>query len=57
MLQAYVFTRNGGPEVEALVEREVPAPGSGELLAGAERALRSVEDGHAFGRTVTGVAL
>ncbi|WP_328536173.1 NADP-dependent oxidoreductase [Streptomyces sp. NBC_00344] len=32
MPKAYVFTRNGGPETEALVEREVPAPGPGELL-------------------------
>ncbi|MFD8827273.1 NADP-dependent oxidoreductase [Streptomyces sp. NPDC059605] len=32
MPQAYVFTRNGGPEVEALVERDVPVPGPGELL-------------------------
>lgn len=32
MPKAYVFTRNGGPEVEALVEQEVPVPGPGELL-------------------------
>ncbi|MEU9619531.1 MULTISPECIES: NADP-dependent oxidoreductase [unclassified Streptomyces] len=32
MPKAYVFTRNGGPEVEALVEQDVPAPGPGELL-------------------------
>ncbi|MET7860642.1 NADP-dependent oxidoreductase [Streptomyces sp. NPDC005318] len=32
MPKAYVFTRSGGPEVEALVEQEVPTPGPGELL-------------------------
>ncbi|MEV7953145.1 NADP-dependent oxidoreductase [Streptomyces sp. NPDC088141] len=32
MPKAYVFTRNGGPEVEALAEQEVPVPGPGELL-------------------------
>ncbi|MFF2409448.1 NADP-dependent oxidoreductase [Streptomyces sp. NPDC058092] len=32
MPKAYVFTRNGGPEVEALVEQDVPVPGPGELL-------------------------
>ncbi|MFE2093418.1 NADP-dependent oxidoreductase [Streptomyces sp. NPDC059460] len=32
MPKAYVFTRNGGPEVEAFVEQEAPAPGLGELL-------------------------
>ncbi|MGW1229056.1 NADP-dependent oxidoreductase [Streptomyces sp. NPDC001478] len=32
MSKAYVFTRNGGPEVEALVDRDVPVPGPGELL-------------------------
>ncbi|MGN5634056.1 NADP-dependent oxidoreductase [Streptomyces sp. AC154] len=32
MPKAYVFTRNGGPEVEALVEQEAPVPGLGELL-------------------------
>ncbi|MFJ4575923.1 NADP-dependent oxidoreductase [Streptomyces sp. NPDC088846] len=32
MPKAYVFTRNGGPEVEALVNQDVPAPGPGELL-------------------------
>ncbi|MFF1923624.1 NADP-dependent oxidoreductase [Streptomyces sp. NPDC058221] len=32
MPKAYVFTRNGGPEVEALVERDAPEPGPGELL-------------------------
>ncbi|NED83080.1 NADP-dependent oxidoreductase [Streptomyces sp. SID11233] len=32
MPKAYVFTRNGGPEVEALVEQEAPGPGPGELL-------------------------
>ncbi|MFJ1596349.1 NADP-dependent oxidoreductase [Streptomyces sp. NPDC088261] len=33
MTQAYVFTRNGGPETEALVELpERPAPGPGQLL-------------------------
>ncbi|MFJ2645409.1 NADP-dependent oxidoreductase [Streptomyces sp. NPDC087420] len=33
MTQAYVFTRNGGPETEALVELpEKPEPGPGQLL-------------------------
>ncbi|MEU9090903.1 NADP-dependent oxidoreductase [Streptomyces sp. NPDC048428] len=32
MSKAYVFTRNGGPEVEALVDRDRPVPGPGELL-------------------------
>ncbi|WP_328898834.1 NADP-dependent oxidoreductase [Streptomyces sp. NBC_00441] len=32
MPKAYVFTRNGGPEVEVLTERERPKPGPGELL-------------------------
>ncbi|MFJ2705647.1 NADP-dependent oxidoreductase [Streptomyces sp. NPDC087428] len=32
MPKAYVFTRNGGPEVEALVEQDTPAPGPGQLL-------------------------
>ncbi|MFD0019651.1 NADP-dependent oxidoreductase [Streptomyces sp. NPDC058382] len=32
MPKAYVFTRNGGPEVEALVEQDAPVPGPGELL-------------------------
>ncbi|MEU6019299.1 NADP-dependent oxidoreductase [Streptomyces sp. NPDC047515] len=32
MPKAYVFTRNGGPEVEAFAEQEVPVPGPGELL-------------------------
>ncbi|WP_406099510.1 NADP-dependent oxidoreductase [Streptomyces sp. NBC_01013] len=32
MSKAYVFTRNGGPEVEALVDRDMPTPGPGELL-------------------------
>ena len=32
MSKAYVFTRNGGPEVEALVDQDPPAPGPGELL-------------------------
>ncbi|MFD5700525.1 quinone oxidoreductase family protein [Streptomyces lasiicapitis] len=32
MAKAYVFTRHGGPEVEALVDREPPEPGPGELL-------------------------
>jgi len=32
MPRAYVFTRNGGPEVEALVEQDAPVPGPGELL-------------------------
>lgn len=32
MPKAYVFTRHGGPEVEALIEQDVPVPGPGELL-------------------------
>ncbi|MEU9338521.1 NADP-dependent oxidoreductase [Streptomyces sp. NPDC048290] len=32
MPKAYVFTRNGGPETEALVDLDRPAPGPGELL-------------------------
>lgn len=32
MSKAYVFTRNGGPEVEALIDQDVPVPGPGELL-------------------------
>ncbi|MGC5399757.1 NADP-dependent oxidoreductase [Streptomyces sp. DT20] len=32
MPKAYVFTRNGGPEVEALVEQQAPVPGAAELL-------------------------
>ncbi|WP_285571287.1 MULTISPECIES: NADP-dependent oxidoreductase [unclassified Streptomyces] len=32
MSKAYVFTRNGGPEVEALVDQDTPVPGPGELL-------------------------
>ncbi|MGW3161467.1 NADP-dependent oxidoreductase [Streptomyces sp. NPDC001142] len=32
MPKAYVFTRNGGSEVEALVDRDMPVPGPGELL-------------------------
>lgn len=32
MPKAYVFTRNGGPEAEALVDLETPVPGPGELL-------------------------
>ncbi|MEV0786516.1 NADP-dependent oxidoreductase [Streptomyces sp. NPDC050423] len=32
MPKAYVFTRNGGPEVEALVEQDAPVPTPGELL-------------------------
>ncbi|MEU8697126.1 NADP-dependent oxidoreductase [Streptomyces sp. NPDC048680] len=32
MPKAYVFTRNGGPEVEALVEQDAPVPGPGHLL-------------------------
>ncbi|MFE2379635.1 NADP-dependent oxidoreductase [Streptomyces sp. NPDC059398] len=32
MPKAYVFTRSGGPEVEALAELERPVPGPGELL-------------------------
>ncbi|NEC69734.1 NADP-dependent oxidoreductase [Streptomyces sp. SID9727] len=32
MPKAYVFTRNGGPEVEVLTELERPKPGPGELL-------------------------
>ncbi|MFE9810507.1 NADP-dependent oxidoreductase [Streptomyces sp. NPDC005548] len=32
MPKAYVFTRYGGPEAEALVERDRPSAGSGEVL-------------------------
>ncbi|MFH8791454.1 NADP-dependent oxidoreductase [Streptomyces sp. NPDC017941] len=32
MAKAYVFTRHGGPEVEALIDREPPEPGPGQLL-------------------------
>ncbi|MFJ4901047.1 NADP-dependent oxidoreductase [Streptomyces sp. NPDC088727] len=32
MPKAYVFTRNGGPEVEALVEQQAPVPAAAELL-------------------------
>jgi len=32
MPKAYVFTRYGGPETEALVERDRPSPGPGQLL-------------------------
>ncbi|MEL5956896.1 NADP-dependent oxidoreductase [Streptomyces sp. CLV115] len=32
MPKAYVFTRHGGPEVETLIEQDVPVPGPGELL-------------------------
>ncbi|WP_326734326.1 NADP-dependent oxidoreductase [Streptomyces sp. NBC_01022] len=32
MSKAYVFTGNGGPEVEALVDQDKPVPGPGELL-------------------------
>ncbi|MFF0463364.1 NADP-dependent oxidoreductase [Streptomyces mexicanus] len=32
MPKAYVFTRDGGPETEALVEVERPRPGPGEIL-------------------------
>ncbi|THA71461.1 NADP-dependent oxidoreductase [Streptomyces sp. A0958] len=32
MPKAYVFTRSGGPEVEALIDVETPVPGPGELL-------------------------
>ncbi|WP_392667734.1 NADP-dependent oxidoreductase [Streptomyces sp. LN785] len=32
MPKAYVFTRSGGPEVEAFIDQEVPVPGPGELL-------------------------
>ncbi|MFH8475530.1 NADP-dependent oxidoreductase [Streptomyces sp. NPDC018000] len=32
MPKAYVFTRNGGPEVEALIEQDMPVPGPGQLL-------------------------
>ncbi|TPQ22584.1 NADP-dependent oxidoreductase [Streptomyces sporangiiformans] len=32
MPKAYVFTRFGGPETEALVDQERPSPGPGELL-------------------------
>ncbi|MGA4838602.1 NADP-dependent oxidoreductase [Streptomyces sp. G45] len=32
MAKAYVYTRHGGPEVEALIDRDVPEPGPGQLL-------------------------
>ena len=32
MPKAYVFTRYGGPETEALVDQDRPSPGPGELL-------------------------
>ncbi len=32
MPKAYVFTRYGGPETEALVEVDRPSPGPGEIL-------------------------
>ncbi|WP_221359084.1 quinone oxidoreductase family protein [Streptomyces beigongshangae] len=32
MPKAYVFTQYGGPETEALVERDRPSPGPGQLL-------------------------
>ncbi|MEU1196631.1 NADP-dependent oxidoreductase [Streptomyces sp. NPDC005813] len=32
MPKAYVFTRYGGPETEALVERDRPSPGPGQVL-------------------------
>ncbi|MEI5097502.1 NADP-dependent oxidoreductase [Streptomyces sp. PmtG] len=32
MAKAYVYTRHGGPEVEALIDRDVQDPGPGELL-------------------------
>ncbi|MFJ9535833.1 NADP-dependent oxidoreductase [Streptomyces sp. NPDC101225] len=32
MPKAYVFTRNGGPEVEALIEVDRPVPGAGQVL-------------------------
>lgn len=32
MAKAYAFTRHGGPEVEALIDREPPEPGPGQLL-------------------------
>ncbi|MFV8183020.1 NADP-dependent oxidoreductase [Streptomyces sp. AF1B] len=32
MPKAYVFTRNGGPEVDALIEVERPVPGAGQVL-------------------------
>ncbi|MHC3472730.1 NADP-dependent oxidoreductase [Streptomyces sp. 7R007] len=32
MPKAYVFTRHGGPEVEALIEVDRPVPGPGEVL-------------------------
>ncbi|TGB08553.1 NADP-dependent oxidoreductase [Streptomyces sp. MZ04] len=32
MSKAYVFTRHGGPEVEAFVEQAPPEPGPGQLL-------------------------
>lgn len=32
MSKAYVFTRFGGPEVEAFIDQELPEPGPGQLL-------------------------
>lgn len=32
MPKAYVFTRYGGPETEALVEQDRPSPGPGQVL-------------------------
>uniref|UniRef100_UPI000AB9C507 quinone oxidoreductase family protein n=1 Tax=Streptomyces acidiscabies TaxID=42234 RepID=UPI000AB9C507 len=32
MSKAYVFTRHGGPETQALIDLDRPAPGPGELL-------------------------
>jgi NADPH:quinone reductase-like Zn-dependent oxidoreductase len=32
MPKAYVFTRYGGPETEALVEDERPVPGPGKVV-------------------------
>ncbi|MFB7506560.1 NADP-dependent oxidoreductase [Streptomyces broussonetiae] len=32
MLKAYVYTRHGGPEAEALTELDRPSPGPGEIL-------------------------
>ncbi len=38
MPKAYVFTRYGGPETEALVELDRPRPGPGEVLVAARAA-------------------
>ncbi|MFF1548445.1 zinc-binding dehydrogenase [Streptomyces sp. NPDC058291] len=68
MPKAYVFTRFGGPQTEALVDLERPRPGPaadlvvrGDLnphvtgrypLERAGEALREVESGHARGKVV-----